>query len=111
MEDVTLVPCKTCGKLWHPTYGGGCCEAAEPDTPPADRYEELTVKQLVAYALEQGVEVDKNAKKADLIAAIRAAEQSTTEPPQNEGDRPPAADQPPADQGDGSTTEIATVEP
>lgn len=54
---------------------------AEPSTPstPTDEVEEapdldsMTKAELIAYAEQRGIEVDAKSRKAEIIAAIKAA--------------------------------------
>lgn len=65
--------------------------ADEVEAPPEGAaLEEMTVAELQQLAEEQGVDVPKSAKKADLVAALTPAEPDTSEKP----DEPPAPEGP-----------------
>lgn len=45
-----------------------------PDAPVQSPLSDMTVKELRALAEERGVEIDHDARKADLVAALSAGE-------------------------------------
>lgn len=53
-------------------------EAATEDFSVAEPLDEMTLAELKAYAKENGIDLDGATKKADVLAAIMAAEQAVS---------------------------------
>lgn len=73
----------------HVRAGGGVCEACylghspndDGNDHPTDDFDTLTLAQLKELAESLGIEVEKNVKKADLIAQLQALGQVPNDPP------------------------------
>lgn len=82
-----------------------------------DGLDELSKKELLALAKERGVEVNKRAKKDDVIAALSAAEENTgdgeaatDDTGDDQADNPPNDSSPPADMAPAPSPEKAEGE-
>lgn len=52
---------------------GESAEAGKPAETGDNGLEGMTKQELVAYAYEEGVDIDPKAKKADILVAVEAA--------------------------------------